>query len=109
MIIDLDSWDAGYSDALLGCPSQCTASFDQVSYSSGYSQARASGGELRETLPSPAPRPETARRQPSANRHLKRSCFGEVIGACACRLVERTELSSAIGRQGREDFSSRKM
>jgi hypothetical protein len=50
MIIDLDSWDAGYSDALLGCPSQCTASFDQVSYSSGYSQARASGGELRETL-----------------------------------------------------------
>jgi len=50
MIIDLDSWEAGYYDALAGRPSQCTASFDQVSYSSGYSQARASGGELRETL-----------------------------------------------------------
>ena len=25
MIIDLDSWEAGYSDALLGRPSQCTA------------------------------------------------------------------------------------
>ena len=50
MIIDLDSWEAGYYDALTGRPSQCTASFDQVSYSSGYSQACASGGELRETL-----------------------------------------------------------
>jgi hypothetical protein len=50
MIIDLDSWEAGYYDALLGLPSQCTTSLDQVSYSSGYCQARASGGELRETL-----------------------------------------------------------
>ena len=50
MIIDLDSWEAGYYDALAGRPSQCTASFDQVSYSSGYGQGRASGGELRETL-----------------------------------------------------------
>jgi hypothetical protein len=50
MIIDLDSWEVGYSDALLGRPSQCTARFDQVSYSSGYCQASASGGELRETL-----------------------------------------------------------
>ena len=47
MIIDLDSWEAGHSDALLGRPSQCTASFDQVSYSSGYGQARAHGAELR--------------------------------------------------------------
>jgi hypothetical protein len=39
MIIDLDSWEARRTD-----------SFDQVSYSSGYSQARASGAELRETL-----------------------------------------------------------
>jgi hypothetical protein len=45
MIIDLDSWEAGYSDALFGRPSQCTASFDQVSYSSGYSQAHAYGAE----------------------------------------------------------------
>jgi hypothetical protein len=50
MIIDLDSWEAGCYDALAGRPSQCTASFDQVSYSSGYNQASASGGELRETL-----------------------------------------------------------
>jgi hypothetical protein len=50
MIIDLDSWEAGYYDALLGRPSQCTDRFDQVSYSSGYSQAHASGGKLRETL-----------------------------------------------------------
>jgi|SRR5215472_7642372 len=34
MIIDLDSWEAGHSDALLGRPS----SFDQVSYSSGYAR-----------------------------------------------------------------------
>jgi hypothetical protein len=50
MIIDLDSWEAGYYDALTGRPSQCTASFDQVSYSSGYSQARAYGAELQEAL-----------------------------------------------------------
>ena len=46
MIIDLDSWEAGHSDALLGRPS----SFDQVSYSSGYSQAHAYGAELQEAL-----------------------------------------------------------
>ena len=50
MIIDLDSWEAGYYDALLGRPSRCTASFDQVSYSSGYSQAHAYGAELHEAL-----------------------------------------------------------
>ena len=50
MIIDLGSWEAGYYDALLGRPSQCTASLDQVSYSSGYSQAHAYGAELQEAL-----------------------------------------------------------
>ena len=50
MIIDLHSWEAGCYDALAGRPSQCTASFDQVSYSSGYSQARAYGAELQEAL-----------------------------------------------------------
>jgi hypothetical protein len=50
MIIDLDSWEAGYYDALAGRPSQCTASLDQISYSSGYGQARASGAELQEDL-----------------------------------------------------------
>jgi len=48
MIIDMDSWEAGYYDALAGRPSQCTASLDQVSYSSGYSQAHAYGAELQE-------------------------------------------------------------
>jgi hypothetical protein len=41
MIIDLDSWEEGYTDGLLGRPSQCTTALDRVSYSSGYSQARA--------------------------------------------------------------------
>ena len=41
MIIDLDSWEEGYSDGLLGRPSQCTAGLDRLSYSSGYCQASA--------------------------------------------------------------------
>jgi hypothetical protein len=41
MIIDLDSWEAGYDDGLLGRPSQCMPGLDLVSYSSGYFQARA--------------------------------------------------------------------
>jgi hypothetical protein len=41
MIIDLDSWEEGYSDGLLRRPSQCTAGLDRLSYSSGYSQASA--------------------------------------------------------------------
>jgi hypothetical protein len=41
MIIDLDSWEAGYDDGLLGRPSQCMAGLDRVSYSSGYIQAHA--------------------------------------------------------------------
>jgi hypothetical protein len=53
MIIDLDSWEAGYYDALVGRPSQCTASLDQISYSSGYSQARAYGAELQGEAPHP--------------------------------------------------------
>ena len=42
MIIDLDSWEAGYGDGLRGRPSQCTPGLDRFSYSSGYFQARAS-------------------------------------------------------------------
>jgi hypothetical protein len=41
MIIDLDSWEAGYGDGLRGRPSQCTPGLDRFSYSSGYFQARA--------------------------------------------------------------------
>src|SRR6516164_1355139 len=41
MIVDLESWEAGYDDGLRGCPSQCTSGLDRFSYSSGYFQARA--------------------------------------------------------------------
>jgi len=41
MIVDLESWEAGYDDGLLGRPSQCTQGLDQFSYSSGYCQAHA--------------------------------------------------------------------
>jgi hypothetical protein len=41
MIVDLESWEAGYDDGLLGRPSQCTPGLDRFSYSSGYFQARA--------------------------------------------------------------------
>ena len=41
MIIDLDSWEEGYDDGLVGRPSRCTPDLDRFSYSSGYSQARA--------------------------------------------------------------------
>jgi len=65
MIIDLDSWEAGYYDALLGRPSECTASLDQVSYSSCTQRKTAEGG------PSSALSRATARWRPSANRHLR--------------------------------------
>ena len=41
MIVDLESWEAGYDDGLLGRPSQCASGLDRFSYSSGYFQARA--------------------------------------------------------------------
>jgi hypothetical protein len=40
MIIDLQSWEAGFDDGLLGRPSQCVPGLDGFSYSSGYHQAR---------------------------------------------------------------------
>jgi hypothetical protein len=49
MIVDLESWEAGYDDGLVGRPSQCTQGLDQVSYSSGYFQARACRAETQET------------------------------------------------------------
>src|SRR5262249_29356298 len=48
MIIDLDSWEAGYGDGLRGRPSQCTPGLDRFSYSSGYVQARASRAGTQE-------------------------------------------------------------
>ncbi|MGA7488065.1 MAG: hypothetical protein WBW74_14150 [Xanthobacteraceae bacterium] len=41
MIIDLDSWESGYSDGQVGRAPCCPAGFDPVSYSSGYREARA--------------------------------------------------------------------
>ena len=60
MIIDLDSWEAGYGDGSRGRPSQCTPGLDQFSYSSGYFQARASrvGTQERRRLSSTQPVPQ---------------------------------------------------
>jgi len=59
MIIDLDSWEAGYGDGLRGHPSQCTPGLDQFSYSSGYFQARASrAGTQERRLSSTQPVPQ---------------------------------------------------
>jgi len=55
MIIDLDSWEIGYGDGLLGRPSQCTPGIDQLSYSSGYDQACAPSARQK-VLPLPSPR-----------------------------------------------------
>jgi hypothetical protein len=50
MIVDLESWEAGYDDGLLGRPSQCASGLDRFSYSSGYVQARACRAGTREDL-----------------------------------------------------------
>jgi len=50
MIIDLDSWEAGYDDASLGRLSQCTPGLDRFSYSSGYCQALACRAGTQEDL-----------------------------------------------------------
>jgi hypothetical protein len=71
MIIDLDSWEAGYDDGLLGRPSQCMPSLDGVSYSSGYSQASACRAGTQE-----APRYARSSTQRAAQR---RSGSGRLI------------------------------
>jgi hypothetical protein len=50
MIVDLESWEAGYDDGLLGRSSQCTPGLDRFSYSSGYIQARACRAGTQEDL-----------------------------------------------------------
>ena len=50
MIIDLDSWEEGYDDGLVGRPSRCRPDLDRFSYSSGYSQARSNRKGTREGL-----------------------------------------------------------
>jgi hypothetical protein len=47
MIIDLDSWEAGYADGRLGCGPACPEHHDEVSYSSGYREGRATRGGAR--------------------------------------------------------------
>jgi hypothetical protein len=51
MIIDLDSWEAGYADGQLCRPSQCPANLDPLSYSSGYGEGRACRAETRRKAP----------------------------------------------------------
>jgi hypothetical protein len=62
MIIDLDSWEAGYDDGLRGRPSQCTPGLDRLSYSSGYFQARATRAGMKE-------RRRLSSTQPIPDRH----------------------------------------
>jgi len=50
MIVDPESWEAGYDDGLLGRPSRCTPGLDRFSYSSGYVQARACRAGTQEDL-----------------------------------------------------------
>ncbi len=64
MIVDLESWEAGYDDGLRGRPSQCTPSLDRFSYSSGYFQARAHRKGTQE-----APRYARSSTQLAAQRH----------------------------------------
>jgi len=61
MIIDLNSWEAGYEDGLSGRPSQCTPGLDQLSYSSGYFQAESRAGTKEGHRPSS--------NQPTPQRH----------------------------------------
>jgi hypothetical protein len=64
MIVDLESWEAGYDDGLRGRPSQCTLGLDRFSYSSGYFQARAYHNGTQE-----APRYARSSTQRAAQRH----------------------------------------
>jgi len=64
MIVDLDSWEAGYGDGLLGRPSQRLPALDWFSYSSGYFQARAYRYGTKE-----APRYARSSTQRAAQRH----------------------------------------
>jgi hypothetical protein len=47
MIIDFDSWEAGYADGRLGCGAGCPANHDELSYASGYREGRATRAEAR--------------------------------------------------------------
>ena len=69
MIIDLDSWETGYDDGLLGRPSQCMPGLDRFSYSSGYYQARTGTEET--------PQPREARS--SSRRVLQRGSSRLII------------------------------
>jgi hypothetical protein len=52
MIVDLESWEAGYDDGLLRGPSQCTPSLDRFSYSRKHRAmlARQPNGPLNDTV-----------------------------------------------------------
>jgi hypothetical protein len=68
MIIDLDSWEAGYDDGLLGRPSQCTSGLDRFSYSSGYRQARARASTQEAPHDSRSSTQRAAQRQRGSSR-----------------------------------------
>jgi len=72
MIVDLESWEAGYDDGLLGRPSQCAPSLDRFSYSSGYYQARTCRAGTQED-------PQQRDAQSSTKRVLQRGSARLVI------------------------------
>ena len=57
MNIDLDSWEVGYADGVLGRQAQCAVNLNSFSYSTGYCEGRASHTRID--------RDRSARRRPS--------------------------------------------
>ena len=59
MVIDLDSWEAGYADGRLANRAKCPSNCDALSYSSGYREGVACRTEKQEA---------TRRRRPIPGR-----------------------------------------
>src|SRR5215467_255605 len=70
MIVDLESWEAGYDDGLLGRPSQCASGLDRFSDSSGYYQARACRAGAHEDPGPRHTRPSTQQARYGGNSRL---------------------------------------
>jgi hypothetical protein len=53
MVIDLDSWEAGYADGRLANRAKCPSNCDALSYSSGYRQGAACRSEKQQATRRP--------------------------------------------------------
>jgi hypothetical protein len=60
MIIDLESWEAGYADGKRGRTAACPADRDQVSYSSGHREGHAARTGTRQEVRVRYPNPSQA-------------------------------------------------